>query len=131
MLLNGNKYWQHLLRRTIPVLVLLLVFSTAGFSQTAPLPKDSLLARGLNSAFIAANNKPVQARVSYNILPYKVYTVRNGRELMYWPNFPLTAAQIAERDKKYDKPIGQQIAESTINDLINGKKSPVAVRPKF
>ena len=54
---------------------------------------------------------------------------------MYWPNYPLTAAQIAERDKKYNRPIGQQIAdeilESTINSLIYGKKKPVAVRPKF
>ncbi len=58
---------------------------------------------------------------------------------MYWPNYPLTAAQIQARDKEWDRENnqspGQQIAgeimESAINNLINGRKSPVANRPKF
>lgn len=135
MLLNSNKYLKYFLQRTIPVLVLVLTFSMTGFSQSAPLPKDSFLARGLNSAFIAANKKPFQVRVFYNIPPYKVYTVRKGNELMYWPLFPLSAAQIAARDKRYNQPLGKQIAddiiEAAVNNMIYGSKKPVAVRPRF
>ncbi len=131
---NSHKYLQ-LLQRKIAVMLLLMILSIAGYAQTAPLPKDGLLNQGLKSAFAADHKKPFQLRNSYNVSPYKVYTVRKGGELMYWPLFPLTAAQIAERDKNYDKPIGQQIvgglAESAINNIIYGKKSPVAARPRF
>lgn len=125
----------HFLQRTIPVLVLVLIFSITGLSQTAQLPKEILLARGLNSAFIAANKKPFQVRVSYNVPPYKIYAVRKCGELMYWPLFPLTATQIAARDRKYDRPLGKQIAddiiEAAVNNMIYGSKKPVAVRPRF
>jgi len=54
---------------------------------------------------------------------------------MYWPNYPLTAAQIAARDRRYEQSLGQQIAgdiaASIINNLIYSRKTTVATRPKF
>ena len=69
-------------------------------------------------------------------------------ELMYWPNYPLTAAQIDARQREWDRnnnlPIGQQIAKDAIdifimqpllynavNSLIYGRKTSPAVAPKF
>jgi hypothetical protein len=135
MIFNCPIYLQHFLQRKIPVLVLLMIFSIAGYAQNTPVQKNSFLGHRLNSVFAAANKKPFQLTVSYVSPPYKVYMVRKSDGIMYWPNFPLTAAQITERDKIYDRPIGQQIVsgitESIINDIIYGKKKPVAVIPKF
>lgn len=67
-------------------------------------------------------------------------------ELMYWPNYPLTAAQIdaRQRNRNNNLPIGQQIAKDAIdifimqpllynavNSLIYGRKTSPAVVPKF
>jgi hypothetical protein len=60
-------------------------------------------------------------------------------EMMYWPNFPLNAAQIESRnrewDRKYNQPVLKQmtnvIIDNYVNVMINGKKMPVAVNPKF
>lgn len=61
---------------------------------------------------------------------------RPNNQLMYWPNYPLTAWEIEQRDKKYDRSIGQQItssiAESYVNYLLYGRnRKPVASIPKF
>jgi hypothetical protein len=135
MLLNGPVYWQYFLQRKIPFLVLLIIFSTTGYSQITTLQKDSFITQRLSPVFKAANKKPFQLRVFYVSPPYKVYTVRKGKELMYWPNFPLTAAQIEQRDRRYEQSLGQQIvgdiAESYLNFILYGKKQTVAVRPRF
>lgn len=60
-------------------------------------------------------------------------------ELMYWPNYPLNAVQIEARDRewdrKYNQPLGKQIAHDIItniaNEIIFGKKVPPAAVPKF
>ncbi|MEO6541411.1 MAG: hypothetical protein ABIN74_10485, partial [Ferruginibacter sp.] len=67
------------------------------------------------------------------------YIKPTKHELMYWPNYPLTAAQVEARnkewDRKFNRPIGQQIVgeivDSYINTILYGKKQVVAVRPKF
>ncbi|MFN8308059.1 MAG: hypothetical protein U0T79_14900 [Ferruginibacter sp.] len=61
---------------------------------------------------------------------------RPNNQLMYWPNYPLTAWEIEQRDRKYDRSVGQQIAssiaESYVNYLLYGRnRKPVANIPKF
>jgi len=135
MLLCRNKYLYHFMQKTITALVFLLTFSTAGYSQNKLLQKDTILNQGFNPIFIAAYKKPYTLMIPHTGDSYRVYWKRSSRGLMYWPNYPLTAAQIEARDRKYDQSLGQQIissiAESYINSLLYGKKMPAAVTPKF
>jgi hypothetical protein len=132
MLLCRNKYLYHFMQKRIFALVLVLIFSTVGYSQNKLLKNDSVLTKHFNPIFISAYKNPHQ------ITPClaRPYTVKPSKhELMYWPNYPLTAAQIEARNRKYDQSLGQQIigsiAESYINSLLYGKKMPPAVTPKF
>lgn len=56
-------------------------------------------------------------------------------ELMRWPNYPLTPAQVAERDRRYNQSLTQQIVggivDSYLNFLLYGRKGPVVVAPRF
>jgi len=84
-----------------------------------------------NPSLLSSFKKPVKPVAGINER-FK----RPTNQLMSWPNYPLTAQQIMQRDRKYDQPIGKQIldemAESYINSLLNGRnKKPVAVRPRF
>ena len=71
--------------------------------------------------------------------PLPVYIKPLKNEMMYWPNYPLNAAQIEARnrewDRKYNQPFLKQITnviiDNYVNAMINGKKMPVAVRPQF
>jgi hypothetical protein len=92
----------------------------------------------LNPLLFAAFKKPVKPSplLSEYIKPSK-------HELMYWPNYPLTIAEIEARDREWErrnkKTIGGQIVSDIANDIIKnqvnsliyGKKMPVAVAPKF
>lgn len=92
----------------------------------------------INPLLLTAFKKPVQATpmLAERMKPSKY-------ELMYWPNFPLTAAQIKARDSKWErknrKTIGGQIVsdvasdiiKTQVNSLVYSKKSPVAVAPRF
>lgn len=122
MLFIRNKYRHHLLQKTILCFVLMRFFIIPASAQTNEFHLNPLL----RSSF----KKPVNATPLLT-----AYIKPSKHELMYWPNFPLTAAQIAERDRKYDRPIGQQIAddilESTFKTLIYGKKKVPATVPKF
>ncbi|MBL7703212.1 MAG: hypothetical protein JNM14_13255 [Ferruginibacter sp.] len=71
------------------------------------------------------------------------YKAARGGELMHWPNYPLTTAQIIARQEQWhrrnNQSTGKQIAgdiasdiiRNQVNSLIFGKKMPVAVTPKF
>ncbi|MEP7236837.1 MAG: hypothetical protein ABI685_03190 [Ferruginibacter sp.] len=88
----------------------------------------------INPILLSAFKKPLRANqlLSEYIKPSKY-------ELMYWPNFPLNAAQVEARNREWERKskqsVGEQIAgdiiKSQINSLIYGKNKPVAVRPKF
>src|SRR4051812_20788859 len=87
-----------------------------------------------NPLLFGAFRKPVKPNplLSEYIKPSKY-------ELMYWPNFPLTPAQVESRNREWERknnrPLGQQILsdittdiiKSSVNSLIYGKKMPVAV----
>ena len=128
MLFCCNKYLSYFLQRSIFSIVLILAFVTAVPAQNNN--NESSTDHFNLNPLLRSSFKPIKA---HPLLPGYIKPTKH--ELMYWPNYPLTAAQIAERDKKYNRPIGQQIADeilvSTINSLIYGKKKPVAVRPKF
>ena len=92
----------------------------------------------MNPLLYAAFKKPLKPNplLSEYVKPSKY-------ELMYWPNFPLTPAQVEARDKEWERrnnrPFGEQILSDIateiikyqVNSLIYGKKMPVAVAPKF
>ena len=128
MLFYCNKYLNHFLLKSVLNIGFLFAFAIAASAQTGNA--NSVRSTVINPLLLSAFKNPLKTNplLAERIKPTK-------HELMYWPNFPLTAAQIAERDKKYNKPIGRQIAgeiiESTLNSVLYGKKTPVAVRPKF
>ncbi len=129
MLCRYKNYITRFLQKATLLLCCCLFAASAIWAQQNNLNKDSnskLLNPLLYNSF--KNNVPANSLLAAYIKPAK-------GELMYWPNYPLTAAQIAERDRRNEQSLGQQIAgqiiETTINNLIYGRKSPVAVRPRF
>jgi hypothetical protein len=135
MLLCRNKYLYRFMQRIIIILVFVGAFvltSTAQDNNSNEVKRPTLNPL-LKSAF-KKSVKPNPIRSEY---------VKPGKhELMYWPNYPLTAAQIEARNKEWErrnnKTIGGQILsditsdiiKTQVNSLIYGKK-PVAVVPKF
>ncbi len=117
------------LQNTTLCILIMLFFSLAAFSQSDSPNKDTNSTK-LNPLFIAALKKPIKANP---ILVERIKPTKH--ELMYWPNFPLTAAQIEARDRLRSRSLGKQISEDIIknyvNKLIYGKKIPSAVIPKF
>ena len=139
MLFCSHKYLNHFMQRKITGLVLLMIFSTAGYSQNTLLPKDSLYTRTYDSLFYSHYKKPVKLMTLHMNPPYKPYVLRTGGELMHWPSYPLTTGQIIARERDWQRrnsqTIGEQIAsdiiKNSVNSLIYGRKKPVAVLPRF
>ncbi|MGB4842900.1 MAG: hypothetical protein WBP16_00395 [Ferruginibacter sp.] len=106
-----------------------MFFGLNVFSQTNQVIKDTSPAK-LNPLLYASfkKNKKANPLLQEYIKPTKY-------ELMRWPNYPLTAAQIAARDRiNQQSPahkIANEIIESYISTLIYGKKIAPAVIPKF
>jgi hypothetical protein len=132
MLFCCNRYLYRFLHKPVFFVGLILIFTTAAYSQNQ-LKKETGNHR-LNPLLLAPFKKTNKA---YPLL--SGYIKPTKHELMYWPNYPLSAAQIDARDKEWDRknkqPFGEQIAsdiiKSYVNSLIYGKKSPVTVAPKF
>ena len=128
------------MQRKIPWLVLLMIFSTAGYSQNTPLQKDTLINPLFSPLFVSAYKKPVQLMTLHiNPPALKKYVLRTGGELMHWPNYPLTAGQIIARQtdwqRRNSQSVGEQVAsdiiKSNVNKLIYGRKTAPAAIPKF
>jgi hypothetical protein len=139
MLFCSHKYLQHFLLKKITGLILLMFFSTAGYSQNKPLQKDTFYTMPINPLFFSHSKKPVQLMVLHMNPPYKPYVLRKGGELMHWPNYPLTAGQIIARQTEWQRrnnqSLGKQIAsdiiKNSVNSLIYGRKIAPALIPKF
>ena len=132
-----HKYLTRCLLKSIVIIGFILSFSIAASAQVyyndvaGKYPKMSPLLFG-------AFRKPLKPNplLSEYVKPSKY-------ELMYWPYFPLTSAQVEARDREWErinkKTIGGQIIsdlahdiiKNQVNSLIYGKKTPVAVAPKF
>ncbi len=132
MLFSSNKYLYHFLQRPILTIGLFLFFCSAAYAQNNLLKKDTA-AFHLNPLLRFSNNEVAKAN------PLLTEFIKPGKhELMYWPNYPLNAAQIEARDREWDRKYNQPllkeftniIIESYINSLLYGKK-PVAAVPKF
>ena len=137
MLLCRNKYLTGFLLKPIVTIGFIFSFSIAASAQVYYNNVVGKYPR-LNPLLFGAFRRPVKPNplLSEYIKPSKY-------ELMYWPNFPLTPAQVEARDREWERknsrPIGQQILsdittdiiKSSVNSLIYGKKMPVAVTPKF
>ncbi len=111
------------------LLLVMAVFGSGAAAQDVLQKKDTV--KHLSPMLIASFKKPATPARNIN----DRYKMPN-KQLMYWPNYPLTAAQIMARDAKYDRPLGKQIAsdiaESYVNYLLYGRnKKPVASVPKF
>ena len=133
MLFICYKYLHPVLQKSILSIVLVLFFCLAAYAQNNLLKKDTATFH-LNPLLRFSNNAPVKSN------PLLTEFIKPGKhELMRWPNYPLNAVQIAasdrEWDRKYNSPIGEQIAseiiKSYVNSLIYGRKIPPATLPKF
>lgn len=117
------------LQNTTFCILTMLFFSLPTYSQNIFAKSDADSGK-LNPLFIAALKKPIKANP---ILAERIKPTKH--ELMYWPNFPLTAAQIEARDRLRNRSLGRQISDDIIKNYVNtlmyGKKIPPAVIPKF
>ena len=133
MLFTGTKYLSLFMQKILLNIIFIAAFSINASAQNNNVNSDSNIVK-LSPLLRFAFKKPVKANplLAEKIKPSKF-------ELMYWPNYPLTAAQIEARDREWQRrkkqTIGEQIAadiiKNQINSLIYGKKMPVAVAPKF
>ncbi len=132
MLLSFNKYLTGFLLKPIVTIGFIFSFSIAASAQVYyndVVGKYPLM----NPLLYVAFKKPLKP----NPLLSK-YVKPSKHELMYWPYFPLTIAQVEARNREWERKnkqsIGEQITgdiiKSSVNALIYGK-SPVAVAPRF
>ena len=110
-------------------IVFTLSFALASYAQTVEADINSTHVE-LNPLFRSAFKNPVKAN------PLLAECIKPSKyELMCWPNYPLTAAQIAERQRKNNEPFGKQIADdiisTVVSNIIYGKKTAPAKIPKF
>ncbi|MBL0183650.1 MAG: hypothetical protein IPP96_15715 [Chitinophagaceae bacterium] len=115
-------------------IVLMLCFASLTHAQNK-LVASNTSPNHLSPLLVSSFKKPVKPIENLN-----EYFKSPDNQLMFWPNYPLTAAQIEARQREWDRrnsqSLGQQIAgdiaESYIKSLINGiNKKPVANVPKF
>ena len=133
MLFYCNKYLNHFLLKSVLSFGFIFAFAINASAQTgnASIVGSSSV---INPLLLSAFKKPLKTNplLAERIKPTK-------HELMYWPNFPLNAAQVEARNREWERennrPIGEKIAsdiiKNAVNTLIYGKKTPVAVTPKF
>ena len=143
MLFCSHKYLHRFFQRKITGLVLLMIFSTAGYSQYQFQEKDTVLLQHFNPLFVTALLNPYKDMIPHAGRSYRVYIKKPSKTLMYWPNYPLTTAQIEARNREWErrnnKTIGEQIAsdiaadiiKNQINTLLYGRKTTPAEVPKF
>ncbi|HEX2684811.1 MAG TPA: hypothetical protein VHL77_12790 [Ferruginibacter sp.] len=107
--------------------LLLLMMSAGAQTNKLVIKKDT---SHLNPLLHTSFKKPLKKNTQLD-----EYIKPGKHELMYWPNYPLTYEQIAERDRLYDRSFGQQVVEdalgSYLNAIIYGRKKVVASAPKF
>jgi hypothetical protein len=135
-----QKYVYNHTQRKIAGLVMLMIFSSTARAQNTQTNKETVIPGTFNPLLVAAYKKPVRLMTMHNNPPHVVkYTAIRGGELMHWPSYPLTTGQIIARNEEWQRRnntnVGEQIAsdiiKNNVNKLIYGKKTPVAVAPKF
>ncbi len=137
MLSGCNKYLNHFLLK--PMLTIGFIFSFS-IAASAQIYEANVAGKYplINPLLSAAFKKPLKS----NLL-LSEYIKPSKHELVYWPNFPLNAAQAEARNREWERrnkqtiggqivsDIAHDIIKNQVNSLIYGKKMPVAVTPKF
>jgi hypothetical protein len=138
MLSGCNKYFNRFLLKPMLIIGFIFSFSIAASAQFC-LNYGPGKHFWMNPLLLGTFKKPLKPNPLLS-----EYIKPSAHELMYWPNFPLNAAQIQARSKQWPScsksgytplTLGEQIAsdiiKNQVNSLIYGKKMPVAVTPKF
>jgi len=134
-MLSGSKRYLYLFpRKTILSIVLIL-----GLCPLLPAQNKLATANSspnhLSPLLVSSFKKPARPVENLN-----EHFKSPDNQLMFWPNYPLTATQIEARQREWDRrnsqSLGQQIAgdiaETYIKSIISGRnKKPVATAPKF
>src|SRR6478609_6085613 len=104
MLFDCFKYLKPFFQRSVLLIGLIFAFATTLPAQTNSLKSDTANYT-LNPLLRSSFQKPVKTNpmLTEYIKPTKY-------ELMRWPNYSLTAAQIEERDRQNDLPPEKQLA---------------------
>lgn len=126
---NCKKYAPLFLVKTILSIIIILIYSLTTFAQNRILLKDTSIFH-FNPILTAAFKKAHKPNSNLN----DRFKSPNN-QLMYWPNYPLSAAQIEARGRKNNESIVKQIASdliySYVNSLLYGKKHKPATVPEF
>lgn len=122
MFLKCNTYLLFWAKKIMPGIVVFLFLGLSACAQQSP-------GFHINPLRVSGLNQPLKANPNLND-----HFKSPAHELMYWPNFPLTAQQIEQRDRYNNRPFGQQVAEGVtetfIKSLLKSRK-PVAKTPRF
>jgi hypothetical protein len=125
--MQSAKKYKHHLYSIILCMSIAVFFSLDGKAQVKPIVKDSL-------HIVTKHFSRVSFKDSIKTRPAYTYIYKApSNELMFWSNYPLTSAQIEQRQKveehrKVLPAIGESIVESYLN---NKKKKRTAVVPAF
>lgn len=133
-MLSGSRRYLYLFPRKI-MLSIIIVFVYASLVQA----QNKLTATGgpanhFSPLFMTSLKKPVKPSDGLN-----EYFKSPKNQLMFWPDYPLTAAQIETRNQEWERvhshTLGEQIAgdiiKTYVNALIYGKPHTAASIPKF
>jgi hypothetical protein len=127
MFFKGAKYYTFLLLKLVLSWVIVLLFTSGAAAQNKPTLKDSayFLKYFLNQA------TPKKSTLITNSTIKNRYA-RPNNQLMSWPNYPLTAYQIQQRDKQLaeSRKLKNVIANDVLKSFLS-KKTTTAVIPKF
>lgn len=133
MLSGSNRYLYLFHRKTILSIVSAIAFAPLVHAQNK-LTATNASPNHLSPLLVSSFKKQVKPASDLN---ERFKSPKN--ELMFWPNYPLTYAQIEARNQEWEREnnrsLGEQIASDIIknyvNALIYGKKHPPANVPKF
>jgi hypothetical protein len=122
----GSKYLQFSILKICFNTVLLLSLSTTISAQVTPEVKDSSHIK--NNVWFSPFVAPAKTQYPYQHINY----TRPNNQLMSWPDYPLTLAEIKQRDEKWkqDNTLSNRIVKDVVESILT-KKKKTAVVPKF
>ena len=121
-----GKYLQFSILKICFNIILILFLCTKVSAQTTPEVKDTCTIK--NNSSYSLSIAPVKTPYPFQ---HRDYT-RPNNQLLSWPDYPLTLAEIKRRDEqwKQDRKLSNIIAKDIVETILS-KKKPVAVVPKF
>ena len=130
MLHGTGKYFSRNANRALIVFVVLLLTTAPSKAQESS-PAAYPYSFHINPILDQPAKRSFTASPNLN----KHFNTQPKGELMFWPNFPLTAEQIARRDEKLNQPFLQQVIDdvgsNVIKTIIYGRKKAPASPPRF